>query len=471
MRPASDYANERPFIANDRPPPKPDGTDLDALNERYCVVRDGSKVRVLTFERERQKGHAREVPVYLAFEDFRNLHLNRMVRIGDDKKIPLGHWWLKHPDRRQYDGVTFQPGGEREIDGHLNMWRGWGVEPKRGLWPRMRRHIKEVLADSDPKADDYIMRWCAWAVQHPAERAQAAMVFKGQKGTGKGTLGNALCTIFGQHGTHISSAEHLAGRFNGHLRDACLLFADEAYWPGDKGAEGSLKRLVTEPDLFIEAKGRDGVTVSNMLHIIMASNEDWIVPAGEDERRYAVFGVSSDHMQDEQWFRPLYAEIAAGGLGAMLYDLLRIDLGDWHPRRIPKTAGLLEQQSQSLRPEDSWWVELLQSGKLWGASERGPEWAVSNSYEEEVSTTFGTKTVRKRGLYDQAREISPRLKLWSDHLLGQYLKKHGCSNAKKVARRRGWEFPPLDQLRREWEARYPGWKWNDPELSEWQAED
>lgn len=138
---------------------------------------------------------------------------------------------------------------------------------------------------------------------------------------------------------------------------------------------------------------------------------------------------------------------------------------------FPKTAGLLEQQSQSLRPEDSWWVELLQSGKLWGASERGPEWAVSNSYEEEVSTTFGTKTVRKRGLYDQAREISPRLKLWSDHLLGQYLKKHGCSNAKKVARRRGWEFPPLDQLRREWEARYPGWKWNDPELSEWQAED
>ncbi|MCJ2048365.1 DUF5906 domain-containing protein, partial [Methylobacterium sp. J-070] len=137
----------------------------------------------------------------------------------------------------------------------------------------------------------------------------------------------------------MSSAEHLAGRFNGHLRDACLLFADEAYWPGDKGAEGSLKRLVTEPDLFIEAKGRDGITVANMLHIIMASNEDWIVPAGEDERRYAVFTVSADHMQDETWFRPLYAEIANGGLAAMLYDMLAHDLGDWHPRRIPKTAG------------------------------------------------------------------------------------------------------------------------------------
>ncbi|MCJ2048398.1 hypothetical protein MKL01_01510, partial [Methylobacterium sp. J-070] len=84
----------------------------------------------------------------------------------------------------------------------------------------MYRHIKEVLADNDVAAANYIFKWVAWAVQHPAERAQAALVFKGKKGTGKGTLGNALCQIFGQHGTHISSAEHLAGRFNGHLRDA-----------------------------------------------------------------------------------------------------------------------------------------------------------------------------------------------------------------------------------------------------------
>jgi hypothetical protein len=233
-----------------------------------------------------------------------------------------------------------------------------------------------------------------------------------------------------------------------------------------------LKRLVTEPDLFIEAKGRDGVSVTNMLHIVMASNEDWIVPAGEDERRYAVFGVSDAHIQDEAWFKPIYAEMEAGGEAAMLYDLLRLDLGDWHPRRIPKTLGLLEQQSQSLRPEDSWWVELLQSGRLAGADERKPNCAVSNGYDDDVPNSFGgTKTVKRKGLYDQAREISPRLKLWSDHLLGQYLKKQGCSNTQKVMRRRGWRFPPLAQLRDEWERRYPGWSWNDADLREWQVED
>jgi hypothetical protein len=60
--------------------------------------------------------------------------------------------------------------------------------------------------------------------------------------------------LFGQHGLRIQSREHLTGRFNPHLRDCCLLFADEAYWPGDKTAEGILKGLITEPDIPIEAK-------------------------------------------------------------------------------------------------------------------------------------------------------------------------------------------------------------------------
>ena len=468
MRAASDRATERPFTSADRPPPKPDDQDLASLNERYCVVREGGRVRVLTFEGQRQERHRREVPVYLSFEDFRNFYSNRFVRLGEDKRKPLGAWWLAHQDRRQYDGVTFDPSAGPEIDGQLNLWRGWGVEPKRGLWTRMRRHIDEVLAGDDEAAADYIIKWVAWSFQNPAERAGAALVFKGKKGTGKGTLGNALCRIFGQHGTHISSAEHLAGRFNGHLRDACLLFADEAYWPGDKGAEGSLKRLVTEPDLFIEAKGRDGVTMTNMLHIIMASNEGWIVPAGEDERRYAVFTVADTHMQDEEWFGPIYAETASGGDAAMLYDLLRMDLAGWHPRRIPKTAGLLEQQSQSLRPEEAWWVELLQSGKLWGADPRDPGSAVSNSYEEEIDNGFGgRRTVTRKGLYDQAREISPRIKLWSDHQLGDFLREKGCTNDRKVLRRRGWRFPPLVDARTSWERRFPGWNWATPDLQEW----
>jgi hypothetical protein len=38
-----------------------------------------------------------------------------------------------------------------------------------------------------------------------------------------------------------------------------LLFADEAFWAGDRKGEGALKRMVTEPTLFIEQKGIDPI--------------------------------------------------------------------------------------------------------------------------------------------------------------------------------------------------------------------
>jgi hypothetical protein len=71
--------------------------------------------------------------------------------------------------------------------------------------------------------------------------------------------------LFGQHAVHISSADQLIGKFNSHLHDASFLFADEAYWPGQIAAEGNLKRLITEPTLRIEGKGRDSIEVPNYL--------------------------------------------------------------------------------------------------------------------------------------------------------------------------------------------------------------
>ena len=229
--------------------------------------------------------------------------------------------------------------------GKLNLWRGWGVEPKRGDWSLMKRHMLEVLASSERERFRICFSWLAWCVQNPDQRAEVALVFKGKRGTGKGTIGNAMCRLFGQHAVHVSSADHLTGRFNSHLRDACFLFADEAYFPGTLSAEGDLKRKITEPTLFIEGKGRDGVEVANMLHILIASNEDWVVPAGERERRFVKFDVPDLHMQDAAWFGPIVAQLEDGGYAAMLFDLLHHDLGDWHPRNLPKDTGLLEQQS------------------------------------------------------------------------------------------------------------------------------
>ncbi len=274
----------------------------------------------------------------------------------------------------------------------------------------------------------------AWAVQHPAEQAEVCLVFKGRKGTGKGTLGRALRQVFGQHAAHISSSKHLTGEFNFHLRDACLLFADECLWPGDRAAIGSLNRLITEPTLQIEAKHRNLVETPNYLHIVMASNENWVVPSGECERRYVLCEVPDSQIQSREWFAPLYAQMDAGGYAAMLYDLLHHDLGDWHPRDLPTDTGLFEQQRLSLAPLDNWWCELLERGTLAGSDPEQPNCARSGKWQQGTQDKNDAwHFVTRPGLLDDARNIEPRLRYHiGDNQLGDHFKKQGCSNEHRV---------------------------------------
>ena len=141
------------------------------------------------------------------------------------------------------------------------------------------------------------------------------------------------------------------------------MFADEAYGPKDRTAEGELKRKITESTISIEPKHRKRFEVPNRLHVM----------------------VSDVHLQDQAWFGPLYKQLRDGGYEAMLYDLLQMDLGDWHPRRIVRTAALAEQQEESLDPFDEWWLELLQTGVLPGAHPSDPSCPVSNEYVMKIT--------------------------------------------------------------------------------------
>jgi hypothetical protein len=110
-----------------------------ALNETYAVVRYGSEVLIASII-------GRDV-LLMEPEDFHKMFGN--VRIGDgDRAVEVSRLWLKWKDRRQYlgRGVVFEPGGPPEVaDDMLNLWRGFGIEPKQGEWPLMHGHIRNVV--------------------------------------------------------------------------------------------------------------------------------------------------------------------------------------------------------------------------------------------------------------------------------------------------------------------------------------
>jgi Family of unknown function (DUF5906) len=206
-----------------------------------------------------------------------------------------------------------------------------------------------------------------------------------------------LRRLFGQHGIQIFHAKHLVGNFNAHLRDAIFLFADEAFFAGDKQNEGVLKALITEEAIAIEPKGVNVIMVPNCLHLIMASNKDWVVPASLSARRFFVLEVPDTVTGNRPYFAAIWQQMECGGYAAMLHDLLSYDLTGFEVREVPITAALQRQKKLTLPVPKAWWLDVLHRGYIWesklGLEETFSEWSavVNTELLYKSYTEFGRR--------------------------------------------------------------------------------
>jgi hypothetical protein len=285
------------------------------------------------------------------------------------KPVKLSRRWFAWEHRRYFfgRGLVFEPGGPLEIPNDMiNFWRGFGIEPKQGDWSLLRNHIFNVVCSRHHRDYNYLINWMALAVQQPNEPIGVAVAFRGAQGAGKGIVARTLGKLFGKHFAHIANGDQLTGRFNASLATSCLVFLDEALWAGDKKGEGVLKALITEPSLQLEAKFKDPIMVDNRLRIMVASNNDWMVPAGIGDRRWFVLDVANTYAgtKHREYWAALYAEIEHGGAAAMFHDLLNMNLSGFDVRAVPDTAAKAQQQAHSLHGTEAWLHHILQEGAI-----------------------------------------------------------------------------------------------------------
>lgn len=434
------HGAERFFALVDAAPDAPTFDVIFRLNQRHAVVREAGKTVVITEEHDPVLN--RRVVTRSSFADFRNFYLCDTVRGGIDpatgvpKVTALGHFWLTHPDRRQYEGIVMTPG--RDVPGYLNLWRGFAVEPQAGDWSRFHAHLFEVICASNHTLYEYVLAWMAAGVQHPDRPAEVALAMRGPRGVGKGIFARTYGELFGQHYLQIANPKHLTGNFNAHLRDAIVLFADEAFWAGDKAGESVLKMLITEPVLAIEGKGRDVVFARNLLHLIIASNHDWVVPAGMDERRFCVLDIDPTFQRDHAYFGAIVAELEAGGRAAMLHDLLAHDISGLNLRTAPDTEALRQQKVFSMLPAEKWLFDKLMAGTWQPEHDEWQTFVLKDALHQDY-----VECLQKIGIDRRSTETE----------LGMFISRVFGAKVQTVRRwvdgkrRWGWTFPNLETCR------------------------
>jgi hypothetical protein len=341
---------------------------LSAMNKIYAVVKYGDQIVIANIVGKKID--------FMADSDFHKMTANQVIEFADGKTMKLSRIWFSWPHRRQFigRGAVFEPGRPLELQGDmLNMFRGLAIEPAPGNWSLMKAHILNVLCAGRQEIFDYLIGWMAWSVQNLDRPIGVAVALLGDQGAGKGIFVRAFGSLFGEHFAHVANGEQLTGRFNASIGKSCLVFLDEAVWAGDKKAEGVLKALITEPRLSLEEKFKNPITVANALRIVVASNNEWAVPAGIGDRRWLILNVDNSYsgMNHAAYFDALGVEIENGGAAAMLHDLLAFDLSGFNVRQVPRTAAKAQQQALSLPSTEAWLYQVLQDGAIEQRAQNG----------------------------------------------------------------------------------------------------
>jgi len=408
--------------------------EICSLNDQHAVVMVGGKCGILNEDVDPQTGY-RDISLSSP-ADFHLRYAHRTVTLGD-KPVGITALWLKDSRRRQFEGIVFDPGGEAS-DKYYNLWRGFAVQPQEGDCGLYLQHVLNNIASQDSDLYLYIIRWMANLIQHPTELIGTSLGLRGRQGVGKGVFVSEFGKLFGQHFLPLHHARHLTGHFNAHLKDKVLVFADESFWAGDKQGEGALKALVTESRLPIEFKGKDVITVKNHVHLIVASNNDWVVPTGFGERRFCVIDVNDAHKDDHYYFRAIADQMNNGGREALLHHLQQLDLTGVNLRTFPKTQALWEQTYASMSITNQFIYERLFQGAMLQESTHWEPWVIKKTLHDEFVKCASNARASRRAL---ETEFGTAIKKLLPGVTS------GRRTVAKVSSVRVWNFPPLEKCR------------------------
>lgn len=424
------------------------GHYLKNINKEYALVYVGGSHSIL-HETIDEKGRA---TINLLSElTFKRKFSPMTVQKG----MTWAEEWLDWSGRREYRGLCFAP--EREPNnGFYNTWKGFTCKPvpyeeatpiaRKGL-DMFKEHAFENICGKDKELFDWLIGYFAHMIQRPFERPLTTVAFQGGKGVGKNALVDRIGNLLGNgHYLVAHDGRYLTSNFNGHM-DSCLcLVLDEAFWSGDKSSEGKLKGITTAPEIVIERKGKEAYTVDNLVRVIIIGNEDWLVPASADERRYAVFAVGDGKKQQTEYFREMREAIDIhGGNSVLLHYLQNFDLSKVDLNVAPKTDALLEQKVNSMEPFEKFWFSCLIEGEI-------PSGDFNGGWQTEVS-----KKQLRIAFTKYCKDLNIRSRLPDERATGRMLKKV-CPSANGSAkitvgeeRLNAYKLPTLQNARIEWD--------------------
>lgn len=446
---------------------------IAALNNRYAFVQAvGAGTAILDTQAE--DADSMLVKKDVLFDRLANQNIKLFA--GNDAEgkptytyKPAGPAWFKHKRRREYSSIVFAP-GRTDIGSRYNLWQGWAYEPDEnaGTFEVLKDHVLNNIAGGDPEYEGFIWDWFAAIYQDPMRKHGTALALIGGQGTGKTKLGEIMGAPLGKHYVATSDINYVLGDFTSQLEDKLLIQMEEAVWGGDKAKQGPLKDRITAIRATINRKYAPSYAANVYERYLFTSNEDRAVPVEKGDRRFAVFHVSDRNKEDGEYFGKMMDELKAndnGGFKALLHHLMTREI-DWDRlRKPPRTDARAQQMVESFNPEEKWWYDLLNEGRLPGSPVNTENFVRTDDTYKSYIASANLTGAKYRSIQTI---VGRRLKNW----LPVFEKKDVTVRFPREGEATNppcYRFPPLAECRTKFcEVMGADFEWDDP-AAEWRV--
>lgn len=337
---------------------------LDEFNSKFVYVKSISKV------------YDRDANQFLSKQNFFDNYASSHT--GETSIAPA---WFRSADRPEVNSLAFVPGSPELINGNLNIWKGFAIDPSSNDIAVHKYWVATIL-DAFGEEGRHFIEFAAALVQFPEKRLSRHVFLGGKQGTGKNFVVEPLARIFGVDHCQSWTVANFINNFN-TLHRACRLgILNE---PGDPhllerkvlvAVGETLKKNADQNERYLqlEPKGVDIAVVDRLQSNITISNYGPPFELQIGDRRCIALlakqhmGVVADNTLgtkplsywEERW-NWLNNENGANEVMSYLknYDLSKVDL-DGHAPMTAYKAALLKSSIDTTKT----FIEQLNANPL-----------------------------------------------------------------------------------------------------------
>lgn len=238
--------------------------------------------------------------------------------------------WVGWEYRRHYDDIGYFPGDDLVVDGKINTWVPYDVEPAPGT-VKPFLDLLDFIFEGEPDLKAWFIQWLAYPLQNPGEKVlTAVLLISRRQGIGKSFIGYLMGDIYGDN-FNVVGQDELTSTYNDWVVSKQFILGEEITGNNSRREADRLKNMLTRETLNVSIKYQPGYKMADCANYLFTSNHVDALFLDDYDRRTVVHEITAKPKSDE-W----YARIETWRRkykGATLFNfLLNVDLDGFKPK-------------------------------------------------------------------------------------------------------------------------------------------